>query len=105
MDCPAAHPLTPRFAAEENDCPAAVPDRAVLTSCPEKECVRRLRMVMALERVGHRLPYAVSRGYAAQKTSPVIGHSTAYNSDQFRIYCAVYCLSVTFQLVIGIGRP
>ncbi len=25
--------------------------------------------------------------------------------DQFRVYCAVYCLSVTFQLVIGIGRP
>ena len=71
---------------DEYLCPAAVPDRAVLTSCPEKECVRRLRMVMALERVGHRLPYAVSRGYAAQKTSPVIGHSTAYNSDQFRIY-------------------
>lgn len=47
--------------------------------------MRRLRMVMALDRVGHRLPYAVSRGYAAQKPSPVIGHSTAYNSDQFRV--------------------
>ena len=27
--------------------------------------MRRLRMVMALDRVGHRLPYAVSRGYSA----------------------------------------
>ena len=39
MDCPAAHPLTPRFAAEEKDCPAAVPLKAVLTSCPLKLCV------------------------------------------------------------------
>ncbi|WP_459609726.1 hypothetical protein [Bilophila wadsworthia] len=39
MDCPAAHPLTPRFAAEEKDCPAAVPLKAVLTSWPENECV------------------------------------------------------------------
>ena len=47
--------------------------------------VRRLRMVVALDRVGHRLSDAMPGLEAAQKTSPVIGNSTAYNSDQFRI--------------------
>ena len=45
----------------------------------------RLRMVMALDRVGHGLPDAMPGLEATQKTSPVIGHSAAYNSDQFRI--------------------
>ena len=47
--------------------------------------MRRLRMVMALDRVGHRLPDAMPGLEATQKTSPVIGHSTAYNSGQFRV--------------------
>ena len=48
--------------------------------------MRRLRMVMALDRVGHRLPDAMPGLEATQKTSPVIGHSTAYNSGQFRVH-------------------
>lgn len=48
--------------------------------------VRRLRMVMALERVGHGLSDAIPGLEAAQKTSPVIGHPGAYNPDQFRIH-------------------
>ncbi|WP_370809459.1 hypothetical protein [Bilophila wadsworthia] len=48
--------------------------------------MRRLRMVMALERVGHRLSDAMPGLEATQKTSPVIGHSAAYNSNQFRIH-------------------
>ena len=48
--------------------------------------VRRLRMVVALERVGHGLSNAMPGLEAAQKTSPVIGHSAAYNSNQFRIH-------------------
>lgn len=43
-------------------------------------------MVMALERVGHGLSDAMPGLEATQKTSPVIGHSAAYNSDQFRVY-------------------
>ena len=43
-------------------------------------------MVMALERVGHRLSDAMPGLEATQKTSPVIGHSAAYNSNQFRIH-------------------
>ena len=50
--------------------------------------VRWLRMVMAFDRVGHRLPYAMSRGYAAQKTTTVVGHSWADEPDQFRVDCA-----------------
>ncbi|WP_370808846.1 hypothetical protein [Bilophila wadsworthia] len=41
---------------------------------------------MALDRVGHRLAYAVPRGHAAQEPAPVIGHSAAYNPDQFRVH-------------------
>ena len=67
--------------------------------------VRRLRMVMALERVGHGLSDAIPGLEAAQKTSPVIGHSAADNPDQFRIHCAGYGLPVTFQPVISIRRP
>ena len=48
--------------------------------------MRRLRMVMALERVGHRLSDAMPGLEATQKTSSVIGHSAAYNPDQFRVY-------------------
>ena len=47
--------------------------------------MRRLRMVVALERVGHRLSDAMPGLEATQKTSPVIGHSAAYNPDQFRV--------------------
>ena len=47
--------------------------------------MRRLRVVMALDRVGHRLSDAMPGLEAAQKTSPVIGHSAADNPDQFRI--------------------
>lgn len=48
--------------------------------------VCRLRVVVAFDRVGHRLSDAMSGLEAAQKTSPVIGHSAADNPDQFRIY-------------------
>ena len=48
--------------------------------------VRRLRMVVALDRVGHRLSDAMPGLEATQKTSPVIGHSAADNPDQFRIH-------------------
>ena len=51
--------------------------------------VRRLRMVVALDRVGHGLSDAMSGLEAAQKTPPVIGHSAAYNSNQFRVHCPV----------------
>ena len=52
--------------------------------------VRRLRMVVALDRVGHGLSDAMPGLEAAQKTSPVIGHSAAHNPDQFRIDSAAY---------------
>ena len=52
----------------------------------KRMCMRRLRMVMALERVGHRLSDAMPGLEATQKTSPVIGHSAAYNYNQFRIH-------------------
>ncbi|WP_370809514.1 hypothetical protein [Bilophila wadsworthia] len=59
----------------------------MLTSCPEKECVCvGCVVVMALERVGHRLSDAMPGLEATQKTSPVIGHSAADNPDQFRIH-------------------
>ncbi|WP_302457184.1 hypothetical protein [Bilophila wadsworthia] len=48
--------------------------------------MRRLRMVMAHERVGHRLSDAMPGLEATQKTSPIIGHSAADNPDQFRIH-------------------
>lgn len=48
--------------------------------------VRRLRMVVALDRVGHRLSDAMPGLEAAQKASPVIGHSATHNPDQFRIH-------------------
>ena len=48
--------------------------------------MRRLRMVMALDRVGHSLSDAMPGLEATQKTSPIIGHSAAYNSNQFRVY-------------------
>ncbi|MEQ2844756.1 hypothetical protein [Bilophila wadsworthia] len=48
--------------------------------------MRRLRVVMALDRVGHSLSDAMPGLEATQKTSPVIGHSAADNPDQFRIY-------------------
>ena len=48
--------------------------------------MRRLRVVMALDRVGHSLSDAMPGLEATQKTSPVIGHSAAYNSNQFRIH-------------------
>ena len=67
--------------------------------------MRRLRVVMALDRVGHSLSDAMPGLEATQKTSPVIGHSAADNPDQFRIYCAGYGLPVTFQPVISIRRP
>ena len=47
--------------------------------------VCRLRMVVAFDRVGHGLSDAIPGLEAAQKTSPVIGHSAADNPDQFRI--------------------
>ena len=66
--------------------------------------MRRLRVVMALDRVGHRLSDAMPGLEAAQKTSPVIGHSAAYNSNQFRIHWeedkkGLLCL--TFQGMTG----
>ncbi|MEX3729131.1 hypothetical protein AB4095_17045 [Bilophila wadsworthia] len=48
--------------------------------------VRRLRMVVALDRVGHGLSDAMPGLEAAQKTSPVIGYPAADNPDQFRIH-------------------
>ena len=48
--------------------------------------VRRLRMVVALDRVGHGLSDAMPGLEAAQKTSPVIGYPAAYNPDQFRVH-------------------
>ena len=43
-------------------------------------------MVVTLERVGHGLSDAMPGLEAAQKTAPIIGHSVAYNPDQFRVY-------------------
>ena len=48
--------------------------------------VRRLRVVVAFDRVGHGLSDAMPGLDTAQETSPVIGHSAAYNPDQFRVY-------------------
>ena len=48
--------------------------------------VRRLRMVVALERVGHGLSDAIPGLEAAQKTSPVIRDSRTHKRDQFRVY-------------------
>ena len=48
--------------------------------------MRRLRMVMALERVGHGLSDAMAGRDTAQEAALVIGHSAAYNSNQFRIH-------------------
>lgn len=48
--------------------------------------MRRLRMVMALERVGHGLSDAMAGRDTAQEAALVIGHSAAYNSNQFRVY-------------------
>ncbi len=48
--------------------------------------MRRLRMVVALDRVGHSLSDAMPGLEATQKTSPVIGHSAADNPDQFRVH-------------------
>ena len=66
--------------------------------------MRRLRVVMALDRVGHSLSDAMPGLEATQKTSPVIGHSAAYNSNQFRIHWeedkkGLLCL--TFQGMTG----
>ena len=47
--------------------------------------MRRLRMVMALERVGHGLSDAMAGRDTAQEAALVIGHSAAYNSNQFRV--------------------
>ena len=46
----------------------------------------RLRMVVALKRVGHGLSDAMPGLEAAQETAPIIGHSVAHNPDQFRVY-------------------
>ena len=46
--------------------------------------VRRLRRVVALERVGHGLSDAIPGLETAQKTSPVIGHSAVDIPYQFR---------------------
>ena len=51
--------------------------------------VCRLRVVVAFDRVGHRLSDAMSGLEAAQKTFPVIGHSAADTPGQFR-GCAWY---------------
>ena len=67
--------------------------------------MRGLSVIMAFYGVGYVLANRVPGLEVAQKAAMVIGHSAAYNSDQFWIYCATYCLSVTFQPVIGIGRP
>ena len=48
--------------------------------------VCRLRMVVALERVGHGLSDAIPGLEAAQKTSPVIGYPSADNPDQFWVH-------------------
>ena len=48
--------------------------------------MRQLRMVMALDRVDHGLSDAMPGLEATQKTSPIIGHSAAYNSNQFRVH-------------------
>ena len=66
--------------------------------------VCRLRMVMALERVGHRLSDAMPGLEATQKTSPVIGHSATHNPDQFWVHWeedkkGLLCL--TFQGMTG----
>ena len=48
--------------------------------------MRRLRVVMAFERVGHGLPDAMPGGDATQESASIIGYSAAHNPDQFRIY-------------------
>ena len=48
--------------------------------------MRRLRVIMAFERVGHRLAHGVTGLEATQEAAPVIGYSAAYNSNQFRIH-------------------
>lgn len=40
-----------------------------------------------------------------EKISPKVGHNSADNPDQFRVYCAGYGLPVTFQPVISVRRP
>ena len=106
MDCPAAHPLTPRFAAEEKDCPAAVPLRAVLTSCPLKLCVCvGCVWLWLLRELATVCPTLYPDWRPRRKRPPVIGYPAADNPDQFRIYCAGYGLPVTFQPVISVRRP
>ena len=48
--------------------------------------MRRLRVIMAFERVGHRLAHGVTGLEATQEAAPVIGYSAAYNSNQFRVH-------------------
>ena len=41
--------------------------------------MRRLRVIMAFERVGHRLAHGVTGLEATQEAAPVIGYSAAYD--------------------------
>ena len=67
----AAHPLTPRFARRREGLPRRRAAQGRADELPA-ETVRmcRLRMVVALERVGHSLSDAIPGLEAAQKTSP-----------------------------------
>ena len=48
--------------------------------------MRRLRMVVALERVGHSLSDVYPDWRPRRKRPPVIGYPAADNPDQFRIH-------------------
>ena len=44
--------------------------------------MRRLRVIMAFERVGHRLAHGVTGLEATQEAAPVIGYSAAYDPEK-----------------------
>ena len=44
--------------------------------------MRRLRLIMAFERVGHRLAHGVTGLEATQEAAPVIGYSAAYDPEK-----------------------
>lgn len=60
----------------------------------------RLRMVVALKRVGHGLSDAMPGLEATQETAPIIGHSVAHNPDQFRVDCANCTFTIIFKIAI-----
>ena len=47
--------------------------------------MRRLRVIMAFERVGHRLAHGVTGLEATQDAAPVIGYSAAYDPEKSSI--------------------